>query len=152
MAGSKIDERWDASKQTLVDAAKRAGVDPEIMVKIAGFESKYNSHAQPIAVTKPENNKVRQWDGTMAISSAYGYGQFLDDTWNRMIHKYGEKYGIPDADKLSMAQTNAPAIRDNPQLQAAMLAEFTRENVEKGARLGGRDPDANVYALHNLGD
>ena len=50
MAGSKIDERWDASKQTLVDAAKRAGVDPEIMVKIAGFESKYNSHAQPIAV------------------------------------------------------------------------------------------------------
>ena len=152
MAGSKIDERWDASKQTLVDAAKRAGVDPEIMVKIAGFESKYNSHAQPIAVTKPENNKVRQWDGTMAISSAYGYGQFLDDTWNKMIHKYGEKYGIPDADKLSMAQTNAPAIRDNPQLQAAMLAEFTRENVEKGARLGGRDPDANVYALHNLGD
>ena len=152
MAGSKIDERWDASKQILVDAAKRAGVDPEIMVKIAGFESKYNSHAQPIAVTKPENNTVRQWDGKMAISSAYGYGQFLDDTWNRMIHKYGEKYGVPDADKLSVAQTNAPAIRDNPRLQAAMLAEFTRENVEKGARLGGRDPDANVYALHNLGD
>ena len=59
MAGSKIDERWDASKQILVDAAKRAGVDPEIMVKIAGFESKYNSHAQPIAVTKPENNTVQ---------------------------------------------------------------------------------------------
>jgi hypothetical protein len=32
-----------------------------------------------------------------------------------------------------------------------MLAELTRENVERGARLGGPNAAANVYALHNLG-
>jgi hypothetical protein len=32
-----------------------------------------------------------------------------------------------------------------------MLAEFTRENIGNGARLGGADPVANVYAFHNLG-
>jgi hypothetical protein len=33
-----------------------------------------------------------------------------------------------------------------------MLAEFTRENIEKGRKLGGTDDAANVYAYHNLGD
>jgi peptidoglycan hydrolase-like protein with peptidoglycan-binding domain len=32
-----------------------------------------------------------------------------------------------------------------------MLAEFTRENLQRGAHLGGPDANANVYAFHNLG-
>ncbi len=151
MAGNeKLDQRWDASKQELVDAARTAGVDPDIMVKISGFESGFNSHAKPVS-SNPDKNTITQFDGTKAISSAYGYGQFLNATWNDMIHKYGEKYGIEGADKMTVSQTNDPAIRDNPKLQAAMLAEFTRENVVKGAKLGGPDTDANVYAFHNLG-
>jgi peptidoglycan hydrolase-like protein with peptidoglycan-binding domain len=151
MSGKNLDKHWNESKELLVEAARNAGIDPAIMVKISGFESGFNSHNRPVATTHPENNKVRQFDGTMAISSAYGYGQFLDKTWNEMIHKYGEKYGVPNADKLTQSQTNAPELRDNPRLQAAMLAEFTKENITKGARLGGKDADANVYALHNLG-
>ena len=152
MAGNeKLDKRWDESKQVLVDAAQKAGIDPEIMVKISGFESGFNSHARPVS-SNPDKNKVTQFDGTKAISSAYGYGQFLDATWNEMIHKYGEKYGVANAENLTKAQTNAPEIRNNPTLQAAMLAEFTRENIAKGAKLGGPDADANVYAFHNLGD
>ena len=151
MAGTNLDKRFDAAEARLIEAANKAGVDVGIMVKISGFESGFNSHARPISTSHPEKNTVTQFDGTKAISSAYGYGQFLDSTWNQMIHKYGEKYGIEGADKLTKAQTNAPEIRDNPKLQAAMLAEFTRENVEKGKRLGGPDADANVYALHNLG-
>ena len=86
------------------------------------------------------------------MSSAYGYGQFIDGTWNVMIRRYGEKYGIDGASAMSNAQTNAPVLRTNRDLQAAMLAEFTRENSEQIRDIAGPDPDANVYAMHNLGN
>ncbi|NKJ23345.1 XVIPCD domain-containing protein [Dyella sp. SG609] len=149
---SKIDERWEANKQDLAEAAAKAGIEPGLMAKIAGFESGYNPHARPIAGAKhAELNTVTQFDGTKAMSSAYGYGQFLDDTWVGMVHKYGEKYGVPNADKLTADQINSPEMRNNSKLQAGMLAEFTKQNMQLGAKLGGPDADANVYALHNLG-
>lgn len=149
---SKIDERWEANKQDLAEAAAKAGIEPGLMAKIAGFESGYNPHARPIAGAKhAELNTVTQFDGTKAMSSAYGYGQFLDDTWVGMVHKYGEKYGVPNADKLTADQINSPEMRNNSKLQAGMLAEFTKQNMQLGAKLGGPNADANVYALHNLG-
>lgn len=152
MSKSQTRERnWNHNDEILVEAARRAGIDPQIMVKIAGFESNFNTAARPVSTSRPHLNTVRQWDGTMAVSSAYGLGQFLDGTWLEMVRKYGEKYGVENADTFTRAQANASGIRDNPRLQAAMLAEFTRENIAAGARLGGPDPDANVYAMHNLG-
>lgn len=152
MSKSQTRERnWSQNDEILVEAARRAGIDPQIMVKIAGFESNFNTAARPVSTSRPHLNTVRQWDGTMAVSSAYGLGQFLDGTWLEMVRKYGGKYGIENADTFTRAQANAPGIRDNPRLQAAMLAEFTRENIVAGARLGGPDSDANVYAMHNLG-
>ena len=149
---NKLDERWAAAMPELADAARKAGIDPGIMAKIAGFESGYNPEARPIAGPKrAELNTVTQFDGTMAMSSAYGYGQFLNKTWAGMVREYGEKYGVPDAANLTDAQTNTPALRNNTALQAGMLAEFTRANIEKGNALGGPDPAANVYAMHNLG-
>lgn len=146
------DERWETARQDLANAAARAGVDPGVLAKIAGFESQYNPHARPIAGHKhAELNSVTQFDGVKAMSSAYGYGQFTNDTWAGMVRQYGEKYGVADARHLTVAQANAPALRNDTALQAGMLAEFTRENVVKGAWLGGQDADANVYALHNLG-
>jgi hypothetical protein len=142
---------WEANRELLTEAARNAGVDPAILVKISGFESGFDTRARPIDHRHPERNTVRQFDGTMALSSAYGLGQFTNDTWVDTIHRYGAKYGVADAANLSKAQANAPALRDDPRLQAAMLAEFTRDNVERGRRLGGVDADANVYALHNLG-
>ncbi|MGO4260887.1 XVIPCD domain-containing protein [Lysobacter sp. TAB13] len=144
------DERWEAHRAELEAAARHTGVDVGTMVRIAGFESGYNPAAQPIA-RDPARNTVRQFDGTMAISSAYGYGQFTGDTWNQMIRQYGEQYGIAGAAQMTRAQTDAPEIRANTGLQAAMLAEHTRDNMAAGARLGGPNPDANVYAMHNLG-
>lgn len=152
MAGNeKLDQRWDASKERLVAAAEKAGVDVDIMVKITGFESGFNSRARPIS-SNPDKNTVTQFDGVKAVSSAYGYGQFLNGTWHEMMQKYGEKYGVPNAGDMTRQQANAAQYREDPRLQAAMMAEFTRENVAKGAKLGGPDPDANVYAFHNLGD
>ncbi|MCC8537626.1 XVIPCD domain-containing protein [Xanthomonas axonopodis pv. poinsettiicola] len=148
---ARIDDRWAEHRQELVDAAHAAGIDPGVMVKIAGFESGFNPAARPVAISNPENNTVKQFDGTMAISSAYGYGQFLNSTWQQMINTYGEKYGVENAADLTRAQANAPELRQDTRLQAAMLAEFTRENIERAAKYGGKDVAANVYAMHNLG-
>lgn len=128
---------WDRAKKHLVSASDQAGVDPGIVAKIANFESGFNQNARP-----------RRKDGTL-MSSAHGYGQLLDGTWTDMLNKYGAKYGVQGAGGLNKAQ--AAKLRDDPKLQAAMLAELTRENVTLGRKLGGKNDDANVYALHNLG-
>lgn len=147
---SRIDERWAANRPALEEAARNAGVDVGVMVRIAGFESKFNPDARPVA-SNPDRNTVTQYDGTKAISSAHGLGQFLNSTWQDMINRHGEKYGVDNAAQLTRAQANAPALREDVRLQAAMLAEFTRENIDQAARYGGKDVDANVYAMHNLG-
>lgn len=147
-----IDTRWETARQDLANAAAKAGIDPGVLAKISGFESQYNPHARPIAGHKHADlNTVTQFDGVKAMSSAYGYGQFTNDTWVGMVRQYGEKYGVANASHLTDAQANAPELRNNTALQAGMLAEFTRNNMAKGAQLGGPDADANVYALHNLG-
>ena len=134
----KEQANWDAASPHLVGASQRAGVDPGVVAKIARFESGFNADAQP-----------RRRDGTL-ISSAHGYGQFIDGTWADVLNQHGAKYGIAGAGKLTQAQ--AAQYRSDKGIQAAMLAEHTRDNIAKGRRLGGADDDANVYAFHNLGD
>lgn len=134
----KLMERWHDAKQYLGAAAVKAGIDPGIVAKITGFESGFNSEARP---TRKDGSR---------ISSAHGYGQFLDATWTDMLNKHGAKYGVQNAGNLTKEEANK--LRSNKDLQAAMLAEFTRENIEKGRALGGTNDDANVYALHNLGE
>lgn len=146
----RLDNNWKEARSDLVAAARTVGIDPGIVAKIAGFESGFDERARPIA-RDASRNSVRQFDGVMAISSAHGYGQFLNGTWANMIREYGERHGVVGAAQMSDVQANAPALRNDRSLQAAMLAEFTHDNMERGARLGGPDPDANVYAFHNLG-
>lgn len=133
----KLMERWHDAKQYLGAAAVKAGIDPGIVAKITGFESGFNSEARP---TRKDGSR---------ISSAHGYGQFLDATWTDMLNKYGAKYGVQNAGNLTKEE--AAKLRSDKDLQASMLAEFTKENIEKGRALGGSNDDANVYALHNLG-
>ena len=125
------------------------------MAKIANFESSFNLDAAPIARDE-KKNKVRLFDGRMGISSAHGLGQFTDDTWRGTINKYGGSYGIDGAGVRggksgNLSKEEAQKYRTDPKIQAAMLAEFTRDNIEMGRKLGGTNDDANVYALHNLG-
>jgi hypothetical protein len=135
--GKKISERWNDAKNYLAPAADKTGVDRGLLAKIANYESGFNSEATP---TRKDGSK---------ISSAHGYGQFLDSTWTEMVNKHGAKYGVKNAGILS--KNDAEKLRSNKDLQASMLAEYTKENVEKGRELGGSNDDANVYALHNLG-
>lgn len=148
---NRTQERFDEARQRLVDAAVSAGVDPAVVIRIAGFESAgFNPDARPIS-SNPSANRVAQFDGVMAMSSAHGYGQFTNATWHDMVRRHGERYGVAGASEMSRDETNAPELRTNRDLQAGLLAEFTRANVLRGEALGGDDPNANVYALHNLG-
>lgn len=125
--------RWiGGAKDDLVGAAGRAGVDAGLLAQIAHFESKFDPAAKA------------------GSSSAHGYGQFLDSTWTDMLNRHGAKYGVAGAGSLTSDQ--AAALRSDPKLQAAMLAEFTKENIVKGRKFGGSNDAANVYAFHNLGD
>ena len=135
---SKVSDGWNDAKSYLVNASKTAGVDAGVVAKIGKIESGYNSDAAPI-----------RSDGTR-MSSAHGYGQFLDGTWTDLVNRHGSKYGIDGAGKLTTDQ--AAKFRSDKGIQAAMLAEFTKENIDKGRKFGGKDDDANVYAFHNLGD
>ena len=136
-AEKAVSKGWQAAKSFIIGGAAKAGVDPGLLAKITNYESGFNSNARPV-----------RKDGTR-ISSAHGYGQFLDGTWTEMVNKYGSKYGIANAGKLSKAE--AAKYRNDPAIQAGLLGEFTRENVEAGRKYGGANDDANVYALHNLG-
>jgi hypothetical protein len=147
--GGKASDKWNSVKSGLANAAIAAGADPALVAKIAGFESGFNTSARPVS-RDATKNKVRQFDGTMAISSANGLGQFTDDTWRSMVNRYGEKYGIAGASKMNRSQANA--LRGDAGLQQALLAEHTRDNTALGRKLGGKDDAANVYALHNLGE
>lgn len=149
-ASTKARALWDGGvKDDLVTAAAAANVPASTVTKIAHFESGFNANAAPIS-RNAAMNTVRQHDGRMAISTANGYGQFLDGTWQGSLNKWGSKYGVAGAGTLTKDQANA--LRGDKRLQAAMLAEFTAENIQKGRRLGGSSDDANVYAFHNLGE
>lgn len=124
-------QNWQAAKPLLAEAAKSAGIDPEIIVRMAYFESRFRTNVGP---------------GT---STAYGLGQFTKGTWLDVLRKHGEKYGIKNAARLTMAQ--ALTYRDDARLQAAMLAEFTQDNIKRVQGLGRKGNIADVYSLHNLG-
>ncbi|MEY2875799.1 MAG: hypothetical protein RLZZ373_3170 [Pseudomonadota bacterium] len=146
--------RFDAVKGDLAAAADTAGVDPKTLAKIAYFESGYRPDA--LSGEGSKNAKVKGIDGRVGLSTAYGLGQFTDDTWRDTLNKYGGKYGVEGAGSRGgqagkLTKEQAEAYRKDPKLQSAMLAEFTRDNVELGRRIGGNNDDANVYALHNLG-
>ncbi|WCM94103.1 LysM peptidoglycan-binding domain-containing protein [Acidovorax sp. NCPPB 2350] len=140
--------RWDQSKNQIVTAASKVGIDAGIVAMIANFESGFDPNARPVS-RNPLLNSVQQFDGVMAMSTAHGYGQFLDGTWHNLLKSSGETYGLLGANRLTFAE--AADLRTNTILQAGMLSEFTRQNISLGHKYGGLDDAANVYALHNLG-
>lgn len=149
VVAGKVGSGWNAVKGAIGRAAQRAGTDPGLVAQIAHFESGFNPDAAPIH-KNPTKNRVRLFDGRMGMSSAHGLGQFTDATWLDTLRKHGGKHGVANASKLTADQ--AAKLRGDVELQAAMLAELTRENAARGRALGGKDDAANVYALHNLGE
>ena len=149
----KTINNWNDTKDILINAANNAEIDPEVLVRMCSFESGFSSTARPIA-SNSDRNKVAQYDGVMAISSAHGYGQIINDTWHSLMVEFGEKYGIENASSMTKSETNKAIYREDTALQMALFAELTNKNLQAVNRAGvsGGDPSTDVYALHNLGE
>lgn len=114
---------WAAMKDLIIQASKMAGVDPQLMATMAAIESGFDY-------------KVKA--GT---SSATGLYQFISDTWQTMLNKYGSKYGLAP---------NTPAT--DPRANALMGAEFIKENMQALQGTVQRPlTDTDLYLAHFLG-
>ena len=107
---------------TIEDAAKRVGVDPELVKSVIAVESGFDPNARS------------------RNSSAMGMGQFMPDTWNEMVSRYGRKYGIPP---------NASPF--NVEYSALMTAEYLKNNSRVIAGVKPNPNAADLYITHLLG-
>lgn len=116
-----------AAYPTMAAVAKMTGVPVDWLLAICGLESGF------------------RYTVKAGTSSASGWFQFIDGTWDMMINKYGSKYGLP-ADP-------GRKLRNDPRVNALMGAEFTKMNYEILKKGLGRDDltDTDVYMAHFLG-
>jgi hypothetical protein len=136
LASKKMEDRFMALKDTIGTSANVVGVDPNLLAQVAAFESRFRT-----TVKAPG-------------SSAYGIGQFTNDTWVQTLKKSGANWGLGDLSKLSKDELLSSRYRDDPRLQSLALAQFTKSNLanlsDKGVSSGNQLLD--VYAAHNLGE
>lgn len=119
-----------AAYPTLLAVAKMTGVPVDWLTVIAGIESGF------------------RYDVKAGTSSATGWYQFIDRTWDAMVSKYGSKYGIP-----TVAQDPSRKARRDPRANALMGAEYIKENYNTLSKALGRKDltDTDVYMAHFLG-
>lgn len=78
-------------------------------------------------------------------SSATGWFQFIDATWDTMIKSYSGTYGLPPDD-------GQRSLRKDPRINGLMGACFVLENVKILKKALGRDPtDTDLYIAHFMG-
>lgn len=99
-----------------------------------------------------------------ATSSATGLFQFTDDTWLRMVDRYGEKYGLKqeagaiqvDGRNVDVAsrqeRSDILALRKDPMIAARMAGELANENATILRNKIGRNPsEKELYIAHFMG-
>lgn len=127
-------------------AASATGTDFEYLVKTARRESNFETNAKA------------------QTSSATGLFQFTDETWLRMVDRYGAKHGLEvQANAISVSgrkvavegavsREDVLALRNDPDLSARMAGELARENAQTLENLIGRKPTTQeLYAAHFMG-
>jgi hypothetical protein len=104
-------------------------------------------------------------DARASSSSAAVLYQFVESTWLAMIREHGAKYRVGDlARAITIGPDQRPrvaddgmraqilALRDDPDLSAAMAAEYARANHERLTQALGREIGAtDLYLAHFLG-
>lgn len=127
-------------------ASQVTGTDFDYLVKTAQRESNFDPTAKA---------------GT---SSATGLFQFTQETWLRMVDRYGSKHGLGEHAKLVSVGADGSevatpedrekilALRNDADLSARMAGELARENagiLEK--KIGRKATSAEIYAAHFMG-
>lgn len=117
----------EGAMPTLLAVQAMTGVDAEILATFASMESNFDYSVKA------------------KTSSATGWFQFINSTWDGMISKFGSKYGCPPDNKDRY-------LRTDPRINALMGAEFIKGNYKILAQSLGRAPtDTDLYFAHFLG-
>lgn len=128
-------------------ASLRSGVDFSYLFNQARIESGLNPAAQA------------------RTSSARGLYQFIDQTWLATVRRHGQEHGLgwaADAIRHNRSgrfsvddpatRRSIMALRDNPEVAAAMAAEFASDNRDHlESALGRAAEPVDLYLAHFLG-
>lgn len=117
----------EAAMPTLKAIEAMTGVDAELLATFCSIESGFN-----YLIKAP-------------TSSATGWFQFINATWDEQLKKHGSKYGIPPDD----AQRS---LRRDPRINGLMGAEFLKGNYQYMiSRIGRAPTDVDLYCAHFFG-
>lgn len=110
-------------KDTIVNAAKVVGIDPNIMLTTAAIESDFNPNAKA------------------PTSSASGLMQFINSTWKETVNKHGGKYGYD--------QSTSPFDAKASALMGAHYIKDSLSNLAKSYK--GAISSVEAYLVHFMG-
>jgi peptidoglycan hydrolase-like protein with peptidoglycan-binding domain len=115
-----------AAMPTLEAVGKLTGTSPKLLATFVSIESAFD------------------WTVKASSSTATGWFQHLDATWDALVKAYGSRYGLK-ADPTR-------AARKDPRANALMGAELLNENNRALKNVLGRDAtDMELYAAHFFG-
>ncbi len=119
-----------AAYPTLLAAGKMTGVPVDWLTVIAGIESGFNYTVKA------------------STSTATGWYQFINATWDEVVKLYGAKYGIP-----GIGADPERKARKDPRASALMGGEFIKSNYDRVSKgIGRKDlTDTDIYMAHFLG-
>ncbi len=146
------------------DSAARPGTEPMVLGALKRAAAKSGTSFSYLLATAQRESGLDP-TARAKTSSASGLFQFIDQTWLGMIHRHGDKYGAGEAaaaitrgkdGRYTVADPGVRAeilaLRDDPDLSAAMAGEYAGESRERLRDHLGREPsDGDLYAAHFLG-
>ncbi len=116
-----------AARPVFEAVGKMTGVDPLALHVFAGIESTFDYLAKA------------------PTSTATGWFQFINATWDEMIAKYSNRFGLPP-------DTKDRKLRLDPRINALMGAMFLAENRNYLRTRIGREPTlVDLYCAHFMG-
>lgn len=123
----KSNRSLQAALPTLQAVATMTGVSVDLLLTFASLESAFDYLIKA------------------STSSATGWFQFINETWDAMVSEFGEKYGLP-------ANDPGRRLRLDPRVNALMGAEFIKKNFKELQDALGRVPtDTDLYVAHFFG-
>lgn len=117
----------EAARATFAAVGKMVGISPGLLATFAMIESAMDYRAR--------NDH----------SSAGGWFQFIDSTWNEMLQKYARRFGLPE-------RAEAEGLKFDPRANALMGGLFLKDNFSVlESKLGRAPTDTDLYLAHFFG-
>ncbi len=133
---AQMDGRAQPQTQTVITPTAYEGYMPVAYNQPTNSRTRMDTYLDAIADAESNGNP---W-ARASTSTARGLFQFTQGTWDAMVGKYGQAYGISKEDIF------------NPNAQRIMATLLTQENAQQLMNQTGKMPDeGDLYLAHFLG-